>query len=101
MPMPSCRRSLPVRARAAQRNRRLLGQEGLGGTGFLGLLVAPRRWGRWLVVTGCLRVRIIRQCDRTRIVPAGELHQSLDPAVDGGMSVEDVGKSLARIVDAH
>jgi hypothetical protein len=34
-------------------------------------------------------------------VPAGELHQRRHPRIDRRVGVEDVGESLARIVDAH
>jgi hypothetical protein len=46
-------------------------------------------------------VRIGRQCHPSGIVSAGEFHQCRDPRIHRRMRREQVGKSLAGIVDAH
>ncbi len=41
------------------------------------------------------------QRERARVVAAGEFHQRRHARIDRRMGVENIGKSLARIVDAH
>src|ERR1700730_2518233 len=55
-------------------------------------------FGCRLIVRLLRRVR--RQRQRSWIVPAGEFHQRLDPGFDRWVGREQVGKPLARVVDA-
>ena len=69
---------------------------------------APRTgWQRRRSLTGCrplrsiVRLDIRRQRQRPGVVSAGEFHQRLHPGFHRGMGREQVGKTLARIVEAQ
>jgi hypothetical protein len=86
------------RSAAAKVDRRLVRQERLG---FGLILFAATPWP-----LGCRRwelVRLLRRLQREwiRIMASGEFDQRLDPGLDRRMRGEQIGETLAGVVDAH
>src|SRR5262245_33953635 len=81
----------------AEPDRRFRRQEWLGRAGLTGR-IARRGLVRGLALASGRR---LGQRDWAWIMATGKLDQRLDPAVDRGVSCEQVGEARARIVDAH
>src|SRR5262245_2755785 len=92
------RTSRAPRATVAEVDRRLVRQERLG---FGLILFGATPWS-----LRCRRrelVRLLRRLQRewARIMASGEFDQRLNPGLDRRMRSEQIGETLARVVDAH
>src|SRR6478609_5145566 len=78
-------------------DRRLVRQERLA---FALVLLAATPWAIRLRRGKATRFLIFDR-RRPRVVPAGVIHQRVDPGVDRRMRGKEVGEAFARVVNAH